>query len=121
MKINTKATNITLTSDISSYLSKHLAVIEKLVSDTAMCDVEVGKTTMHHKTGDVFMAEINIVVEGKSFYAKAEREDLYAAIDQVRDEIFRMLTDYKAKRKTLVRRGGAMIKNMLKGFGRRGN
>ena len=127
IKTNIKATNIELTDSIREYVFKKIELIEKYieVGDTsALCDVEVGKTTMHHKTGDVFRAEINLRVSGKTFYAVAEKDTLNSALDEVKDEIIKSLTSYKQKRKSLVRQGGAMVKAMLKGmaypFKRRG-
>lgn len=119
IKINIKATNIELTPDVREYVTKKVDLIEKYITvgDTsAMCDVEVGKTTMHHKTGDVFKAEIHLHVSGKYVYAVAEKSTLNSALDEVKDEIIKSLTSYKEKRKSLVRRGGALAKAMLKGI-----
>ena len=84
-----------------------------------MLDVEVGRTTQHHKSGDIFRAEINLKLKGDSLRAVREAEDLYAAIDQVKDEIVDLLTTHADKRRTLLRRGAAKIKNILKGLYRR--
>jgi ribosome-associated translation inhibitor RaiA len=43
-----------------------------------------------------------------------EKEDLYAAIDEVKDEIVREVTGGKKKRETLIRKGGAKIKSIIK-------
>ena len=81
-----------------------------------MAQVEVGKSTKHHKAGNIFRAEVHITGPGLDFYAVAEEADLYAAIDIVKDEIVRTATQLKDKRKTLARRGAEMIKNMMKGI-----
>ncbi len=52
----------------------------------------------------------------KDLYASAEETDLYKAIDMVRDEILREVRADKSKKISLVRRGGAKIKDMLRGF-----
>ena len=55
MKINIKTTNLTLTPDISAYLEKRLSAFEKLTShefESAIVDVEIGRTSAHHQTGD---------------------------------------------------------------------
>jgi len=122
MRINTKGTNISLTPAIVDYLNKKLATVEKYINshqDVAMLDVEVGRTTQHHKSGDIFRAEINLKLKGDSLRAVREAEDLYAAIDQVKDEIVDLLTTHADKRRTLLRRGAAKIKNILKGLYRR--
>ena len=120
MKINTKATGITLTPSISEYIEKKIDTLEKFfVGKEVLVNVEVGRTTKHHKSGDIFRAEIKITFGGQTYYAVAEAEDLYAAIDIVKDEIVHELTSQRKKTAHLFRRGGAKIKNLLKGFGRK--
>jgi putative sigma-54 modulation protein len=116
MRKNIKATNIELTPDISDHLDKQLKSIEKLTdsNDTSiMCDIEVGKTTRHHQHGDVFRAEINLHIAGKQLRATAEEETLYNAIDRVISEITRELRRFKGKRKRLLRRSGAKMKELI--------
>jgi len=118
MKINKKATNISLTPAISEYIERKISVLDKFykTEKEIMVNVEVGKTTRHHKSGDVFRAEIHIRSRGNDYYAAAERDDLYAAIDEVKDEIVHELTSKRKKALRLFRKGGAKIKNMLKGM-----
>lgn len=117
MKTNIKATNITIPSETSEYLDKKLAVVEKIVNDENMfCQVELGRISNHHTTGDVFRAEINCHSMGRDFRAVAEKESLHSAIDSVKDEIVREIKTDKSRRQTMIRRGGAKIKNMIKGI-----
>ncbi|MSR87980.1 MAG: ribosome-associated translation inhibitor RaiA [Candidatus Zambryskibacteria bacterium] len=118
MKINIKATGITLTPDISNYVEKRIFTIEKYVesSANAVAQVEVGKNTLHHKSGDIFRAEVHIVGAGLNLYAASEQSDLYAAIDLVKDEIIQSILHTKGKRQTLTRKGAQMIKNAMKGI-----
>ncbi len=116
---NVKATNMDLTDAISDYISKKMEMLEKFIDadDTsAHAQIEVGRTTEHHHSGDVFRAEINFSVGGKRFRAVSEQEDLYSAIDEVKDEISRSLSSHKEKKKTLFKKGAMRIKNILKGF-----
>jgi|SRR3989344_4635864 len=120
MKTNIKATNIHLTPEMSDYLQKKIDMLDKLIdpADTSVsCNVEVGKTTNHHKTGDVFRTEINLMKDGKYFRAVAEEGTLNASIDEAKDEVMSEIISHKTKRQTLLRRGGATIKNILKGIG----
>lgn len=119
MQIKIKATNFGITPAIEDYIGKRVASLEKFARDkdgSAICNVEVGKTTKHHRGGDVFRAEINMHVAGKNFYAVSEKDDLYAAIDEVRDEIAYTLTSYKDRTITIMRKGALRVKNMLKGM-----
>ncbi|MBX4210913.1 ribosome-associated translation inhibitor RaiA [Candidatus Parcubacteria bacterium] len=118
MKINTKATNIELTLAISEYLTKKLESIEKIVEDpeSAMCQIEVAKTTNHHRTGDVFRAEINLTAGGKNYYVFSEKDNLFAAIDEMKDEVMKEIKSKKERETSLIRRGGKKVKDMLRGL-----
>lgn len=81
--------------------------------------VEVGKTTNHHKNGEVYKAEIDIRVGGKKFFAESSNEDLYSAIDEAREAVVRELTHNKDRDQTLFKRGAISVKKMLKGLSSR--
>ncbi len=121
MQIKIKTTNIELTDALSSYVEEKLQSIEKFMvpheEEEPVAYVEIGKTTNHHNRGDVFRAEVTTTVRGKQFRSSCEKSDLYAAIDDMKDELIRELNSYKNRERTLMRRGAGMIKNMLR-FGR---
>ena len=119
MNINIKATGIELTPAISDYVYKKISSVEKYISkkeSEISARVEVGKTTKHHKSGDVFKAEVKLVGSGLDIYAVVEAEDLYAAIDLVEAEVARELVENKGKRMKLLRRGQRAIKDLMKDF-----
>ncbi len=121
MQIKIKTTNIELTDAISSYVEEKLQGIEKFMvaheEEVPVAYVEIGKTTKHHNSGDVFRAELTVTVRGKQFRAASEKSDLYAAIDNLRDELVRELNSHKGKERSMMRRGAGMVKNLLR-FGR---
>jgi ribosome-associated translation inhibitor RaiA len=45
-----------------------------------------------------------------------EREDLYAAIDGMKDELIETLRSKKHKRIDFIRKSGLKLKNLLRGF-----
>ncbi|GMQ94934.1 MAG: ribosome hibernation promoting factor [Patescibacteria group bacterium] len=118
--INVKATNIELTPAISAYVEERVKALDKFIvakdPDSVLANVEVGKVTQHHRSGDIFRAEINLHIGGEYFRAVSEKDDLYAAIDEMRDEIVREITSYKKKKRDLLRKGSAKIKKLLKGI-----
>ncbi len=118
MSINIKATNMELTSAISDYVNKRISSLDKFTNGSSAmnCHVEVGKTTNHHKQGDVYRAEFNLNIKGEHYYAEAETGDLYSAIDSVREDIYRQITSKKDKRQTLFKRGATSVKKMMKGI-----
>lgn len=120
MNTNIKATNMELTDAIKDYVNSRISSIEKFVmKDGAHVNVEVGKTTNHHKNSDVFKAEIEIHSDSNVFFAEAETDDLYKAIDMAREDIVRNLTSTKDRHNSLFRRGARSVKKMLKGMSNR--
>ena len=117
MKTNIKSTGITVTSNVSDYITKRLTKLEKLLKNdpSAQCDIELARITGHQK-GDIFHAEIHIVAASKNCYASADRSDLLWAIDEVRDSIMSELRAGKGKRVSAIRRSGARVKYMVKGL-----
>jgi len=123
MNIHTKFTNMTITPEIQDYLDKKLSSLDKLINpnDTSVsCQVELGRTSNHHKSGDIFRAEFNLMKDGRQFRAVSEQESIIVAMDEAKDELIRELKTFKSKQMSLVRRGGAAIKYMVKGIGSAG-
>lgn len=116
MKMNVKATGIELTPAILSYAEKRLMKVGKYLDGDPVMAVEIGKSSQHHKQGDVFRAEVRIAGSGNDFYAEKQATDLYAAIDQVQTEVIHEITKTKGRRRELLRRGQRAIKDMAKGF-----
>lgn len=123
MTINIKATNTELTPAISTYVEEKVLGLDKFIvaedPESVLANVEIGLSTKHHQSGKVFRAEINLHIAGKYLRAVSEQEDLYAAIDDMRDQVAREITSFKNKERDLFRKGGAAIKDFLKGFKRR--
>ncbi len=117
MKIKIRSKNFDLTPAIDEYVSKKISSLEKFldVKGEVLCEVEIGRTTKHHNSGDIFKAEVNIAQPGgKQIYVVAEEVDLYTAIDIVRDEAERAIVSRKNKYKTLFRKGASRVKDLLK-------
>ncbi len=118
MNINIKATGIELTEAITDYAYKKISSVEKYLNKDAVVTtvVEVGKTTKHHKSGDVFRAEVRMSGGGVSLYVSKEADDLYTAIDLVEDEVARKIISTKGRHIRLLRQGQRAIKDMMKGI-----
>ena len=120
MNTNIKATNMELTSSITDYVNKKIESLAKFLNGKdAVIKVEVGKTTQHHKNGEYYRAEIDISAGDVKVYASSEENDLYSAIDSVKEEIARSLVSMKDRKKTLFKRGATSVKKMIKGLSKR--
>lgn len=95
-----RTTNMELTEAIKAYVEEKLLSLDKLMIDfqpEPEADVEVGKTTEHHSNGPFFFAEVNLTVPGNLLRARIEAEDLYEAIDLMKDDLRRQVVDFKDK------------------------
>ena len=117
MRIIIQITSIENSSAIEEYVGKKLKPLERLLKDReeAIARVEVGKSTKHHKKGDVFFAEVNLHVKGKEFRSVEQANDLYAAIDLMKDEVLAEVKAYLDKQRGNAKHGGQLAKKKLRG------
>lgn len=125
MKINIKATNLDLTPAITVYIEEKINSLEKFISGEDLkawdernqaaveADVEIARTTDHHRQGDIYRAEVNIKVPGRVIRAEAQEWDVRVAIDKVKDELQIELKKYKNKQETEYRDGSRFLKKMM--------
>lgn len=121
MNINIKATGIELTPALHDYVFDKVNSLERFLpydKNTIMASVEIGKTTNHHKLGDFFRSEINLSFSGQSLRVEAEESDLYVAIDIAKNNLSESIKAVNKKKNTLFKRGGRILKGILRGFRR---
>lgn len=116
MNINIKGTNIELTEAITNYIYDKLESVKKVLTDVegTYVHVEVGRISRHHAKGDVFKAEFEVKSQGVSHYAHINTEDLYSAIDMVKDEIVEKIKSHKSKNRSHFLKGAQKAKKLLR-------
>lgn len=125
MQINLLGKNLEITDAINEYVEKRVTNLGKLLSKIensggeVMVHFEVGRRTNGQNKGDVFHADCSINIDGKKFYAQADKEDLYEAIDDIKETLFREINKDKDRAQTLFKRGAISVKKMLKGLSKR--
>ena len=121
INVNLKATNMELTSAIEDYVVSRVTNLGKLLKriqeegGEVLFQFEVAKTTNHHKGGQVYRADCNVTINGENFYSSSEQEDMYAAIDDCKDQLFAEIKKKKERKSTLFMRGAKKLKDMMKG------
>ncbi len=109
--------HVEVTEAIRDYALEKLEALEKYIPEgdtSAKISLELSKTTAHHAHGDVFQAEAQLHVRGKDITSRAVEDDLYKAIDVLKDMLTRELASYKAKERSIFRKGAQQVKNLLK-------
>ncbi len=114
-----KSTSLSLTPAIEQAVNKVVSSLETCVDpdDTSvLVEIEVSRTTQHHKSGEIFRAEINFHSRHGNFRTESEEKDLYVALGVAKDELIEVLRSQKSKRIHFIRKSGLALKNMLRGL-----
>lgn len=121
MNISIKATRYQLTEETRELVERKFSALKKFIPDTTtdsltlICEIEQSPSV--ERAGAQYRVDGNLAINKKLFYASAQSGTLEGAIDRVRDELARELGDTRGKRRTLLKRGGAALKQLLR-FGR---
>ncbi len=125
MEIKLLTKNIELTPAIKNHVLEKVTKLGKLLKKIEdkggeiKVNFEVGKSTKHHKSGLVFHSDCTIRIDGKKYYLSVDKEDLYKAIDAVKDGLWTEISKIKGKESTLKERGARSVKKMMKGLSKR--
>ena len=117
MHIIITGVHMEITDAIRSYTFEKMKSLEKLIphDDTsAKLAVELSKTSNHHVHGQVFQAEGNLHIRGKETALRTTQDDLYKAIDTLKDMLTRELAQHKDRERSIVRRGAHRVKALFK-------
>ena len=120
MKIIIKGTKIKLTQSLKDFIEEKIGGLEKFFKFKVKEDfeikafVEIGKLSKHHRRGDVFYAECQILLPKKGVRFVAERENLELAICEVKDGLQDQLKKYRKAEMQKIARGKRRIKKDLK-------
>jgi putative sigma-54 modulation protein len=87
MIINIKGTGIELTEALKSYAEEKVQGLTKFFDNIRQADIDIGMRTHHHQKGKIYYAEVNLHVPGELVRVVKESEDLYKAIDKVKDHL----------------------------------
>ncbi|MBU0596718.1 ribosome-associated translation inhibitor RaiA [Patescibacteria group bacterium] len=87
MVINIQSTGVEMTDAIKNYAQEKMEAVEKYFDNIQNIDIDVGMKSHHHLKGKVFYAECNVSVPGKLIRVSKNAEDLYKAIDKVKDHL----------------------------------
>ncbi|MCX6747897.1 MAG: ribosome-associated translation inhibitor RaiA [Candidatus Nomurabacteria bacterium] len=122
MQTNIQGKNIEIIQDIKDFITKKASQLEKFTvsnEDNAVLNIELSKTTNHHKHGEIWRTEINLSFGDKKFFAGTEKDDVYKSISSVFEDIERNIIQTKNRDHSLFIRGARSVKKMMKGLSKR--
>lgn len=100
MIVTIHGTAIELTEALKAYVHEKVTSLEKFFGGITKVEVDIGMRNHHHHKGDVFYAEMNVHVPGELIRVERDAEDLYKAIDKVKDHLKVELENADEKRRT---------------------
>jgi ribosomal subunit interface protein len=98
MNININFTGMDATDAIKAHVTDKVESLITFFEDIGSADIDVGMDSHHHNKGKVYYAEFKLQIPGRpSLYVKKRAEDLYKAIDKVKDHMKVELEKIKGK------------------------
>ena len=82
---------------LEEVVSRKLESIDHLVAgyDDVRAEVDLERTTEHHKGGEVFRIHIRVMLPGHVIDADAKGDDIYALADEARDTLHGAVQRFK--------------------------
>lgn len=120
MEIRFKGLHYDLPQEITERAQRKLLTLTKYLgseADLASAYVELGKLSEAHQTGNVWQAIINLSVPGHTYRAEALESSMENAIDRTIDELSKEIRKARTKDRSLMRRGGLLLKSLMQGRG----
>lgn len=120
MHITTKATKYQLSLQTEALIEEKLAAPLRLLgneSDRAMLEIEIEEAPPEGRSSEPCHLVARLIVDDTVYYAEAVKPTPESAADKVRSELEAEIRRTRGRAKRLVKRGGAVIKRMLR-FGR---
>ena len=90
LKIDIRTEEMELTDAIAATIDEKLGSLGKYLENVGTpkeLRVTVGKVSNHHNKGEIFKAEADLVIPDHKIHAEVMNEDLYAAIDILKDDL----------------------------------
>ncbi len=102
MKITIKATGLDITPSLHTFIEDKLGGLQKFVrrfdkEGLPELSLEIARTTRHHRHGEVFMAEANLILPKKVIRATHEDLDVRTAIDKLKTKLRLEIDKYKTR------------------------
>ncbi|MCF7820254.1 MAG: ribosome-associated translation inhibitor RaiA [Candidatus Pacebacteria bacterium] len=100
MQVNIQATKLELTDDLRDYIQKKMDMLDKYLTSVAVinCDFEIELESGKGHSGKIYRAEVNLEVPGTLLRVEKNAEELFKAIDKVKDHLDLVIKKYKEKK-----------------------
>lgn len=115
MQINITHQNFDLTEAIKNYTEEKFSNVEKYINDNnSILNIEIGKTSLHHKHGNVYEVKAHLVFGSRKLHIENVNEDVYASIDEAKDKLVDEIAESGDRERSVVRKIARKFKNIIK-------
>lgn len=120
MRISIRQKNLELTAPLREYIEmKIVRTVERMLKDASaselpILDVEVERTTNHHRKGMVYRIGVNLSLGGQVLRAEALDEDVRAACDIVEEDLSRKILRLKGRKMSIMKRFARAAKKAMR-------
>jgi len=100
MQVKIKASRLEITDALKKYIENKMSMLEKYLGKKVKvinCDFEIEKAVGGQHKGEIFRAEANLQVPNEILRVEKTEEDMYKAIDKVKDHLVLVIKKYKEK------------------------
>jgi len=116
MNYNIKGTGLPVTDELRTYVEKNLGGAEKFLAgdSTVHANVELEHSPL--RDGPKYRAEFTVSAGGQVYRAEEWGSTMHEALDLAGTQLVKELRRTKSRHIALVRRGGAIIKDAIRGL-----
>jgi ribosomal subunit interface protein len=87
MILNIKATGVELTDKLRRHVEEKMKAVERYFDNIQKIELDIGMRSKHHQSGKIFYADVNVHIPGKVVRVSKDTEDVFKAIDKVKDHL----------------------------------
>lgn len=115
MQINITNQNFELTEAIKNYAEDKFSTVTKYINDNnATLNIDIGKTSLHHKHGNMYEVKANLKYGSRKLYIENVHQDVYASIDEAKDKLADEIAASGDKDRSLLRKFARKFKKLIK-------
>jgi len=116
MNIHYKWTKCEPTPEIVAQAQKQVGGLARFAGEGARAELELEQAVGGKHKGDIWRAELSVITPTNRFRAESTKAKLAHALTTVTRDVSDQLRREKRKDSQMFRKGGASIKNFLRGF-----
>lgn len=99
MRINIQAPSLELTPSLTQFIESKIGglgkFLKKLNPENILVEVDLGRSTRHHRHGKVYHVDVNLILPGGTLRAAHDDEDIRKAVVAVKEKLQREIEKFK--------------------------